>query len=189
MFDIIISVVKVYYANIANKKCEQSSINSLASIRAEYVDSIRDANRKKQSLWVWKLLEFSFKKIFGHADFDFSYNGDFFSVNNDNVNFSLSHSKNIVVVAISEKKVGVDVEICSNKILKLNGKIDVLTTEQNYNLIDKLTLAWTEKESLFKAKNCKKFHHVKINEFNDNYFITVCCDCDDVEFIKVELDD
>ncbi len=190
MFGIIFSVVKIFYANIENNSCDKSIIQAFNPVRADYVESFTDYGRKKQSLWVWKLLEYALIKVYGNCDFDFEFNGSFFSiVDHPEIKFSLSHSKNVVAVAISNNSVGVDVEVCDKKVLNLKKSLgfEDYYTKTEKDLIEKLTLEWTKKESLFKAKGGKNYRYLKYNDEKFDYFITVCCDCNEVEFIKVDL--
>ena len=183
-------MVKVYYANIENNTCDEQLIKSLNPVRAKYVESITNCDRKKQSVWVWKLLEFALNDYFGRNDYNFSFNGSYFCVIDDsNVNFSLTHSKNIVAVAVSKYSVGVDVEACTEKVLKLKKHLNMNNLKQidDKTQICELTLEWTKKESLLKAKNAKNFKYVKINDMKNDYFLTVCSDEDYIEFIKIEL--
>ncbi len=68
----------------------------------------------------------------------------------DNGKFiSISHSKNLVAIIISDKKVGLDIEKISNKPLKLSSKF--MPTESCHSLSEeKATLVWCCKEAIYK---------------------------------------
>ena len=101
--------------------------SSFSPLRREYVESFSDLDRKNQSIAVWKLLEYalkktcSMKKIEGFSDLRGKW-----LVENFSGDISLSHSRNIVAVALTKKgSVGVDVEVYSKKILRLEEKFKV----------------------------------------------------------------
>ncbi|MBT3611364.1 MAG: 4'-phosphopantetheinyl transferase superfamily protein [Flavobacteriales bacterium] len=68
----------------------------------------------------------------------------------DNGNYiSISHSKKIVAIIISEQQVGLDIEKISDKALKVSSKF---VSENNLNNLnkEKATLIWCCKEAIFK---------------------------------------
>lgn len=72
----------------------------------------------------------------------------------DSYHFSISHSYPFVAVAVSEKsKVGVDIQVFRDKILRLQGKfLNEREMELTNNDEQLLTLFWSAKEALFKWK-------------------------------------
>ena len=74
----------------------------------------------------------------------------------DPFHFSISHCRNFAAAIVSQTdRVGVDVELCTNKILKIKNKF--LTEEEQIMLADisqpdnlKLTICWSAKEAMFK---------------------------------------
>ncbi len=97
--------------------------------------------------------------------------------------FSISHSNDLVVVALSKNKVGVDMEL-----MKENRDIEVIKNkyflekekEENFYKV------WTEKESAFKFLNKKGLHlkDIDVSKYNyktyeilsdeKNYLLCVC---------------
>lgn len=74
----------------------------------------------------------------------------------NNKKFSISHSKNILVIAIKNKDVGVDVqhilnfdESIANLILNEN-ELNLIKNSKNKDLL--FTIFWTKKESIIKLK-------------------------------------
>ena len=177
-------MVKVYYCDIADYKLNENIIENLVSVRKDYVNSITDVKRKTQSVAAWKLLEYAVMLNFPNQKFDYkSENGVFSAVNNP-FYFSISHSNNFVAVAISNFSIGVDVEKCDSKILKLKSRLNCSDFGQTD--IEKLTVSWTEKESLFKAKVGNNFFNKKLIDKNGNaYFLTVCTDEESADFIEI----
>ena len=188
MFDIILRVIKVYYSFTTEYHIDDK-IEIEDFERQRYISTITDKERKAQSIKVWKLLEFALKKDFSINDMQFERceNGSW-QLKNGKPFFSLSHSKGLVVVAIDEENnIGVDVELVSNKILKIQKLFPNLSNEQINE--DRLTLEWTKKESLFKNKKGKNFVSNKIFN-NGNYYYVTACVCDsNVQFIEVKFID
>jgi len=66
-------------------------------------------------------------------------------------NISISHSKNFSGIVISKNRIGIDIESFRKKILNISSKF--LNEKEKFAIgeIDKLTLIWTAKESIYKA--------------------------------------
>ena len=166
-------MVKIFYCDIFDTEIDKTLIDKLPSSRKSYVENFKDENRKKQSLFVWLLLEYVMR--FYNVDISTktvikNINGAW-EIQDCGLSFSLSHSKNIVVVAISEFQVGVDVEICSSKILKIKSKLNT-----NKNDISDLTKLWVEKECVIKVNNKNAInicYHNVFDKFNNEYVIGV----------------
>lgn len=186
MFDIIHKVVKIYYSAINGVELDENLINTLPKERRQYVMSINDDKRKRQSVFVWKLLESALKSEFNFGDEIEFYqkDGEWF-VNEKNVKFSLSHSNDMVVVAVSNSRVGVDVELCSSKILKLAKKFPEINDLDDK--IEALTLLWTKKESEYKAKVLGNSFSEKVFVLNERYVISACAIDKDAKFICVDI--
>ena len=79
--------------------------------RNEEIENVKNLEVKKQKYWVWKVLELAIIR-------DLKLNPDNVQFTKDkygkwscpNFKFSLSHTKNVAVVAISNDEVGVDIE-------------------------------------------------------------------------------
>lgn len=183
-------MVNVFYTDITNYQYNERDLIGLYPCRKEYVNSITDIVRKCQSLLVWRLLNYALSQKIGTSELSYSLaDGKWFD-KSGKVKFSLSHSNNIVAVAIStDYNVGVDVEMCSSKILKIKSKFNIEDCTES-QLIDRLTLLWTEKESLFKADSLGKVNSVKINdEKGNNYFLSFCSESINFEIKEVKLHD
>ena len=71
---------------------------------------------------------------------------------------SISHSHEFSCICISNKPVGIDIEICKEKTLKITSKYMDISHIENLSITDKITKAtiiWGIKESIFKLKNEK----------------------------------
>lgn len=71
---------------------------------------------------------------------------------------SISHSHEFSCICISNKPVGIDIEKCKEKTLKITSKYMDVSHIENLSMADKITKAtiiWGIKESIFKLKNEK----------------------------------
>ena len=183
-------MVKVYFTDISNFDFNTNELPLIYDKqRITYIESINDAKRKKQSFFVWLLLEYVLRADFNVFKPKFSFVDEKWFLKNSNVKFSITHSENIVAISISDnvQAVGVDVEIVSDKILKLQKLFNNLNG--NVDIKDFLTIKWTEKESKFKSQNKNNFSTCEIYDNNGSkYFLTVCCDERCSDFINVDID-
>ncbi len=129
---------------------------------------------RREKYYAWKLLEYALERTFGKKLKKLSVtknkNGKWEC---SDFAFSLSHSGNAVVVALSRKALGVDIERIEpvksgveNKILtaKENDEFSALPIEEkNRYLLEK----WTQKESVFKSLNQPVFHPDRIETANE----------------------
>ncbi len=108
----------------------------------------------------------------GYSDFNLLY--DAYGKPNlvDGKQISISHSHEFAAIVISEKIVGIDLEIQKEKILKIAPKfMDVCHIENlsHEDQIKKATVVWGIKEAIFKIKNQKGISfpdHIFESEFN-----------------------
>lgn len=175
MFDIIGNIViKVYYSDITNFEYDLTVVDSFPLLRRDYVNSITDENRKRQSVFAWILLEYALKneKVWGNFSVDSKGR---WRIIDSKIKFSITHSGGIVAVAVTDSEyVGIDVEKCSDKVLKLKNKLGDYNTG-NISSVEFLTREWTKKESAYKAgKKCEFFSRKIFDKNGDEYFMTLC---------------
>ncbi len=159
--------VHVYVA----KKHDVLSFGGLFPIkRQNEIDEVSNLEVKKDKYLVWKLLEYALKQSFGVDIKDVKFTKD--ATGKwlcDKCEFSLSHSKNVVCVAVSKNPIGVDVEKINSDRFEFLEKILSDKEKEEYQKIkpeekaEFLFNAWTKKESLFKRKNLKE---ISIKEFS-----------------------
>lgn len=120
----------------------------------------KSEQRKKEWLATRLLICNFFKRkaIIYYDDFGKPY------IDNKKYSISISHSKGLVVVAISENKfIGVDVELMSNKIgriaLKFLHDKEIKRIDINNDVL-KLYLHWCAKEALYKVYGKKKLNFI-----------------------------
>jgi phosphopantetheinyl transferase len=120
------------------------SINKLKVLtKGVKLDQIKSQKRKLEVLAVRALL----KKMCGNVKL--SYNKFGAPVLDNNKKISISHSKQLVAIILSELKSSIDTEIISKRILKIKDKF--ISTNDNINESQEdLTIAWSTKECIFK---------------------------------------
>ena len=94
-------------------------------------------------------------KLEQYSDIDLIYDafGKPFLANK--LHISISHSHHFATIAISNQKIGIDIELQREKIIKIADKFsqEVLKPSDKSIYIRKLTQIWCAKEALFKIKN------------------------------------
>jgi len=120
------------------------SINELKTLtKGVKLDLIKSQKRKLEILTVRTLLE----RMCGNVKLDYNKHGA--PILNNNKKISISHSKQLVAIIISEFKSAVDIEIISKRILKIKDKF--ISQYDNINdSKEDLTIAWSTKECIFK---------------------------------------
>lgn len=163
--------------------------------RQQEIDAVKSEKTRAEKYAVWKLLQHAVENTFDRPFTDFvltkTPNGkwiceDFF--------FSLSHSKDILAVALSSAPVGVDVQK-DEPLRELSIAKKILTAKEK-ELFQKLPKnemnaylvgTWTKKEAAFKRADEKIFTPTKIElsgnekllktEIDDeNYFLAISSD-------------
>lgn len=146
--------------------------------RKKEIDAVTNLKVKEEKFYVWKLLE----KILCDKK-DLPIKKVKFSKQNakwvaDGFNFSLTHSKNVLAVAVAKNPVGVDIEFLDDeRFFYLKDKILTDSEISEYSALpdcdkaDYLARLWTVKESIFKMKNGDVFKPSLI-ESNVNTFIS-----------------
>ena len=132
-------------------------LNDINLIR---LNTMKSEMHQRGFLSVRKLLQEA-----GYSDFDLHYDQDgkphlkhSFEENQDEKFISISHSFQFSTIIISDKPVGIDIELAKEKVLKIASRfmdishIEGLLEEEQ---IRKATVVWGIKESVFKIKNEK----------------------------------
>ena len=181
-------MLSVFYAKIPDRQIDKTG----NIIRDEEIFSTSNEKVKKQKFFVWKLLLKSLESLGYSVDKIKFFKGENGRWSSNEVDFSLSHSENLVAVAISILPVGVDIEKCKTINEKLAHKIltdcemhEFLSLEKGKKS-DYLMQKWTQKESIFKQSNqtvCRYKELItssqnlttkKIEIEGDIYLISVC---------------
>ena len=139
-------------------------------VRQDEITACTNERVKRQKYYAWKLLAYAVKQSFGWdinaLSFSKGKNGKWTS---PNFSFSLSHSKDVVVVAISGAPIGMDVEKIEpekaeflQKTLTEKEREEFALLVENNDRIDYLFERWTQKESCFKIVGSGAFRPAKI---------------------------
>jgi len=120
------------------------SINELKALtKGVKFDQIKSQKRKLEILAVRALL----KEMCGNVKLDHNKYGA--PILDNNKKISISHSKQLVAIIVSESKSAIDIEIISKRILKIKDKF--ISSYENINESqESLTIAWSTKECIYK---------------------------------------
>lgn len=168
--------------------------------RLDEIKKCHNEDVKKQKFYVWKLLEFALQNSLSldvnSLNFIKNENGKWIV---DECYFSLSHSGNLVAVALSDSPVGIDIQ--KHVLLKITPKLLelVLSKEEikKYPHIDndKLLEMWSIKECAFKMSEEKTFipRHFMTDEFSHQKSLNITCQdelyklsfvCDNISYVE-----
>lgn len=174
-------MVNTYYIDISKHKINNFDFKGFCDERIKYVLSIKDENRRIQSYFAWKLL----LKILPYSDYSFTLkpNGKWVE-KNDKIFFSISHSKNVVSVTLSDKPCGVDVELVSEKIYKIKNRLSNLSESLSK---DELTRKFTQFEASYKSNNAPINTYFNLADEQENKYELCCSAYGESKFIKFEL--
>ena len=173
--------------------------------RQNYIYSTKNEELQKQRYYVWKLLEYALKNSFGYSmeniNFKFNKSGKWEC---DKCFFSLSHTKDIVAVALSEKVIGTDIESTERQVSPTlyNKILTEKETDEYLSLNEKdqkefILKKWCQKESIFKIQSENVFNPKKIEtdkNFKSDIFIKnnktyyYCVSGENIENLKVFTD-
>ena len=115
----------------------------------------------------------------GYSDFDLQYDESGKphlnpnNCHNEPIEVSISHSHNFSTLIISDQKVGIDIEMQRDKIIRIADKFvdyefHFLEPETIQKYIRKLTVIWGAKEAIFKIRNEPGISfkdHIWVNSF------------------------
>ena len=158
---------KIYLWTISETFDELYSDNILTEKSKIRINNMKSQLHQRAFLSVRKLLQIA--SLIDH-DLDYDLAGKPFLNNNKFI--SISHSHEMSAIIISDRPVGIDIEIKKEKVLKIVDKF--MDTNHLLNLshtdkIKKATIIWGIKETVFKIKNIKGIsfkNHISENNFN-----------------------
>lgn len=122
---------------------------SISNSDREVVDSFKLDTRKKE----WLASRLLLQKILGfYPVIEYSDNGKPF-LKQDRPFISISHTRGYAAVSVSDKPTAIDIEICSDRVVKVANRF-VHVDEEEYiqddHLTEYLTVLWSAKEALYK---------------------------------------
>ena len=141
----------------------------LNDINRNRLNTMKSELHQRGFLSIRKLLQEA-----GYNDFDLFYDESGKPHLKDGKFISISHSFHFSAIIISEQKVGIDIEMQREKIIRIADKfvdekeLSRLKSFDNLDYIKKLTVKWGVKESIFKIRNEKGISfkdHIWVNSF------------------------
>ncbi|WP_291097086.1 MULTISPECIES: 4'-phosphopantetheinyl transferase family protein [unclassified Flavobacterium] len=141
----------------------------LNDINRNRLNTMKSELHQRGFLSIRKLLQEA-----GYNDFDLYYDESGKPHLKDGKFISITHSFNFSAIIISEQKVGIDIEMQREKIIRIADKfvnekeLSRLKSFDNLDYIKKLTVKWGVKESIFKIRNEKGISfkdHIQVNIF------------------------
>lgn len=153
--EIIVDSGTLYVWHITESLEELRASLQLSAISQERLTKMKSENHQKAFLAVRQVL-----RQLNIADVDLCYDTNGKPSLCTRKHISISHSFDYAIVAISEKNIGVDVELIRDKIIRLSGKFcnEKELALAPVSLEDKkeyLTEIWSVKEALFKMCNSR----------------------------------
>lgn len=142
---------KLYLWKITEDSGELHRAVKLNTSSQNRVDSMKSVSHQKGFLAVRMLLQH-----IGYTDFDLYYDAFGKPHLTDGKCISISHSHTFSAIAISDQRIGLDVEQVKEKILKIASRFMDVSHLENLSEIEKrikATVIWGIKESIFKIKN------------------------------------
>lgn len=142
---------KLYLWKITEDSGELHRAVKLNNSSQNRVDSMKSVSHQKGFLAVRMLLQH-----IGYTDFDLYYDAFGKPHLTDGKCISISHSHTFSAIAISNQRIGLDVEQVKEKILKIASRFMDVSHLENLSEIEKrikATVIWGIKESIFKIKN------------------------------------
>lgn len=187
-------VIAIFYANVNNLNIEEN-IHKLPQIRQQKANKYKFLKDKRLSVGVYLLLAKALDKYnlkITNYEFKYENNGKPF-LSGCPLHFSLSHSGDLVAVAISDDVIGVDIQETRDFDIKLTEMVfndnDRVYFEKSNNKKQAFYKIWTHKESYIKMTGeglKKNFKDIFINYEDENscpfyknypingYIISIC---------------
>jgi len=110
----------------------------------------------------------------GYTDFDLYYNTQGKPHLKDGKHISITHSFTFSGIIVSDKEVGIDIEMQRDKIMRIAHKFtpfeEYRTLANTEAIVRKLTIVWGAKESLYKLYAQEGLGFLKHIDVNDFYF-------------------
>ena len=168
------SLVVYKYGSLSQKKIE-SLLNKLPPARKERVENLTDNPIYREFLIVEYFIVIKQLRLKNTADFSYNEMGKPFFENSE-LNFSISHSDRILIVAFSKSNIGVDIQ----HLLQFKSEVACLVcNDDEFNSIAnsknpdlEFTKLWTKKESIVKFYGGTLYQDTK-NILTDNTHLTV----------------
>ena len=141
---------------------------------------LNDSNRKRLNGMKSEMHQRAFLSVrkllqeIGHTDLDLYYDEFGKPHLHGEKHISITHSHEFSAIIVSDKTVGIDIELQREKIIRIADKfinqneLQRLKSSNSEDYIKKLTVKWGAKEAIFKIRNEKGISfkdHIKVNAF------------------------
>ena len=193
-------MTEVYVLDITNLELEKY-LKKLPSNFLDQVNKYKEDDQRRRSFFSWYLLYLKLveRKInVSNLKVEFNENGKPLI---EGINFNISHSHNLVAVAISSHEVGIDLELVEEKDNERIAKKIMNEEEYQKYLKNKeyFYKVWTKKEAYLKRKGLSlefalnkdqriedvASYYIQDEDYND-YYLSVSPSGSRVEFINLE---
>ena len=124
---------------------------ALKDVSLARLEQMKSESHQKGFLAVRMLLQY-----LGYNDYDLYYDESGKPHLNDGKTISISHSNDFSCIAISNQNIGIDLEILKDKTMRIAPRFMDVTHLENLSATEQLqkaTVVWGIKESVFKIKN------------------------------------
>lgn len=171
----------------------------LPAERREEIDACADEKVRNQKYYAFKLLELAISAVYGKRMRDCNFSKDKFGKwTCDICQFSISHSNDIVAVALSDMPVGVDFEPID--LARFDARLQQRIFTKNEQTLawdmpeaqraEYANKLWTVKEAVFKRQggnafvanqvetDCEKYKTAILNDDSKHYYISVASTLD-----------
>lgn len=148
----------------------------LPDARQQEINACGNERVRREKYWVWKTLEYGLMRSFSLQLSHLTLEKDRFGAwRCPDVFFSLSHSGGIVAAAVSNKPVGVDLEVLAdfertveNGFASPDAFLKKICSRKEFSVltdcsVNTLVSLWTQKESAFKKEGTGRFHPSKVS--------------------------
>lgn len=141
----------------------------LNNVSQERLSAMKSQLHQRAFLSVRKLIA-----IADYTDFDLYYDTTGKPHLKNKKHISITHSHEFAAIIISDKAVGIDIELQREKILRIadkfvaNTELKRLQTFSSNDYVRQLTVKWSTKEAIFKIRNQKGIsfkNHIQVNPF------------------------
>lgn len=150
--------------------------------RDKEVRAVKNDEVRRHKYYAWRLLEYALMHTFGydikHLKLNKAPCGKWVC---PDCEISISHSGNIVAVALSRNPVGVDVQLhkallserFSERMLTENERTSLFETVDKDEYAQRALLLWAKKESIFKTLNSDKYIPAEIETSDYNTYTEI----------------
>ncbi len=143
----------------------------VSAMRQAEIDAVENPDLKWQKYWSWRLLDAALRRVFGKdADCMGVYRESYGGLALPGAYISLSHTDTACAVAISDERVGVDIERADRRsVAKLadryltGGELDLWEKERQEDGEQEFLRLWCAKEAAFKSEHRDAFAPSKLD--------------------------